>query len=272
MLWVKFSEDRAVAHRRLKAERDAWYKTPQGKRALEREGMLKRANELIHLGKFAEARPLLLTVLTEAPDEPISSHATEGLGEIARRTGDSASALRLYRDFLSVKPGQTWITGRISDPVVRLKYALVLYKAGLYDESWENYESALSSRNGWVLPKPPDVTRRDMPSAQFIFAVNLFLAERLEGRDPAQAIAFVRDAVRANPTSGLPHYYLGELLYSQDETEAKAEFEKAIKYGHGDYIERAKSHLRYWEMTGGPKPKKAAPPVTVVSSEPKPNE
>lgn len=264
--------DRSAIRRRLQAEREAWNKTPQGKRALEREEMVKRADELISKNQFSQARTLFNTVLTEAPNELISSRANEGLGEIARLTGDNASALRYYRAFVSVKPGQTWITSRTTGIIPRLKYALILRDAGLHDEAWESYEIAIKDRTGWSLPKPPDVTRRDVPTAQFVFVVSLSLAERLQGNDDAQAMIFARDAVRVNPASGLPHYYLGKILYKQDEFASKAEFEKAVKYGHGDYANDAKDHLHYWKKTGGPKPKKVVPPVTEVSPESKPDQ
>ncbi|MBC8135384.1 MAG: hypothetical protein H8F28_05775 [Fibrella sp.] len=268
VIWTTLGETNRLAN----ARREARDKTPEGRRAAERYAMIKQAGELVINNQFLEARKLFNTVLAEAPNEPVSSHAIEGLGEIARRMGDNASALRYYRDSISVKPGQTWITGRSNDSVVRLKYALLLRNAGLYDEAWESYQIAMKNRTGWVLPQPPNVTRRDVPTAQFVFVASLSLAERLHGNDTAQAFAFARDAVRANPLSGLPHYYLGALLYKQDEFESKVEFEKAMKYGHGDYTERAKDYLHYWEMTGGPKPKKAAPTVTEVTPEPKQTE
>lgn len=230
------------------ARREAWKNSPQGKRAAERDVMMTQAGELISKGKFLDARKLIDVVLAEAPNDPISSRAVEGLGEIARITGDNATALRYYRDFMSVKPGQTWITSRTNDPVVRLKYALLLQDAGAYDEAWNSYQLAQKYYSGWILPQPSELTREQVSTAMFKFVASLAIANGLHNFDDAQAATFARAAAKANPASGLPHYYAGRLLMGEDASEAKAEFEKAVRYGHGDYVKNAEDYLRFFKL------------------------
>ena len=58
--------------------------------------------------------------------------------------------------------------------------------------------------------------------------------------------------MKANPASALPHYYLGKILISDDRfgtrpdlAGAKVAYEKAVRYGHGEVREKAKSDLLY---------------------------
>ena len=124
-----------------------------------------------------------------------------------------------------------------------MKYALLLQRAGRYDEAWEHYQFVMNQDGGWYLPKPPTITRDQVPTAQFVFAANLVVAATLLDFGDVQGATFARDAAKANPGSGLPHYYLGQLLWRKDLAGAKAEYEKAVRLGHGEYVAEAKRQL-----------------------------
>lgn len=183
----------------------------------------------------------------------------ENLGNIASRQGNYAEALRYYDQ--SYSP-ESLARGAINDRGFRVKYALLLQKAGRYDEAWEHYQYAMNVEQGWRLPKPPGITREQVPTAQFVFAANLVVAATKLDFDDAQGVAFARDAAKANPSSGLPHYYLGQLLQRNDPAGAKVEYEKAVLYGRGEYVEDAKRALLYVKS-------RLAKPVTPASAAPK---
>lgn len=207
--------------------------------------MVNRADVLVRTGYIAEAKKLYAQVLTEAKGEPVSSEATRGLGEIARINGDYQTALSYYDDYMTTKPGQYWMSGGLGNYNARMKYALLLQRAGRYDEAWKHYQFVMNTHGGWSLPKPPAVTREQVPTAQFVFGANLVVAATILGHDDAQGASFARDAAKANPSSGLPHYYLGQLLWRKDLAGAKAAYEKAVRIGRGEYVKDAERELFY---------------------------
>lgn len=221
------------------------YDAPEYEYRKEQSKAIARADALLSAGHVAEARVIYTRILAETKGQPNSSRAIEGLGEVARISDDYRTALFYYDDMMTIKPGQNWITSRTGKCDVRAKYALLLQRAGRYDEAWESYQIAVADQGGARLPKPPAITREQVPTAQFVFAASLTVAATKLDNDDVQGAAFARDAARANPSSGLPHYYLGRLLERNDEAGAKAEYEKAISYGHGEYVERAKSQLAW---------------------------
>ena len=207
--------------------------------------MISKADELRKVGNLVESKQLYQKVYNEGISYYTYFHAVEGLGEVARLTGETTDALHFYRELVEVKPGQHLTTSQSDASDVRIKYALLLRSVGNYDEAWANYEAGMAPRTGWNLPKPPTVRREDVPTDRFVFSASLAAAEWFYRSDIVQAVAFARQAIAANPTHGLGWFYLGEITSESDPVTAKAAYTKAVLYGHGDYLDRAKSGLAF---------------------------
>lgn len=166
------------------------------------------------------------------------------LADIEFRRGNDAAALGYFKEVCPLVPLPNG-TYTCSNPVAQMKYALLLQKAGRYDEALVNYQAGLNQSSGWSLPKPPTIRSEDVPTDRFVFAASLVAASRLNGFHPMQAASFARRAIAANPTNGVGYYYLGKILQFVDAAEAQTAYKKAMMYGHGDYLDSAKRGLTF---------------------------
>ncbi len=207
---------------------------------------LDKAFALLWKGKTSASLPTFQKYYAQGRVFGIFERASDGLAQANRLNGNLQKAIDYYEFIILPSPEKRWSSSRASDRDFRAKYALLLQQAGRYDEAWEQYQYAINVDSGWVLPKPPVITRAQVPTAQFVFAASLVVASEM-GSDNMQGVSFARDAAKANPGSGLPHYYMGELLFMSDPANAKAEYEKVVRYGRGKYVERAKARLLWVE-------------------------
>lgn len=210
--------------------------------------LLGKAHDLTRAGRLPEARAIYDRLLAEnrglsgGAAANVSAAAVAGLASVALKSGDNAAALRHYRELMAVSPGENGISDYAADPGIRMKYALLLRDAGFHDEAWVYYRLAAAD-DYWMRlfplslspqPRPPALRREQVPTPMFTYVVALSAACQMSrSYDPELVVSYARTAVKANPTGGLGHFYLGRILMKTEggEAEARAEFEKAIRYG-----------------------------------------
>ena len=171
---------------------------------------------------------------------------------LARR---DAEALATFREYVYPKPGRKINSSGNQNADTLLRFALLLAKAGQYDEVITVYQAG-EAKVANVFGPRVDVAffPKAFNRAAFEAAVHTCLG--LEGRyfrdDPkgvkanAFALAEYRRAIAAKPDFALAHFYLGETLrvvHGGLSDEARAAYEKAAKLGRGAVVERVQKAL-----------------------------
>ena len=171
---------------------------------------------------------------------------------LARR---DAEALATFREYVYPKPGRKINSSGNQNADTLLRFALLLAKAGQYDEAITVYQAG-EAKVANVFGPRVDVAffPKAFNRAAFEAAVHTCLG--LKGRyfrdDPkgvkanAFALAEYRKAIAAKPDFALAHFYLGETLrvvHGGLTDEARAAYEKAAKLGRGAVVERAQKAL-----------------------------
>lgn len=200
---------------------------------VEDERALGRAQELLRVGRLAEAEVAYRRVLAGAPGHPLCLHH---LGLIAHRRGDHAEAVELLSAALAARPDYVEAMsnlGAVFRALGRSAAALTATERALrirpdFAEAHSNRGAALEDLGR--LPEALEAYRRAMGiNPVFVEpAVNAANVLRKLGR-LAEAVAACEDIVAARPDAGEPLFRLGSILKDmRRESDAVEAYRRAL--------------------------------------------
>lgn len=172
-----------------------------------------------------------------------------GLAEVYWQRGDYNRAIPYFRELVYEKPGQTWSTSQSDQPDICMKFALTLYKRGLYQEALNVYQKGAKrgDQSDWGLPLALTLDSDSVRSVRMPIAANLVLARYFLNGYSQKSLVYAQEALRLSPNFALSHLYLAECLRSTgiaNWPERKREYEQAVKLGRGEVKEKAEAALR----------------------------
>ena len=197
-----------------------------------------------------------------------SSSAYRGLADAYTARGDLTSAAQTYRTLLYPAPGKQWTTSMSVDPIILMRFALVLNQIGKKDEALTVYREGLyrlnytdGKPNSDQFPVLIDTTfdgrdseniytpARLEAAARTAIAMKTRLSYPLDGQ--AEANEQLTRAIKANPRFGPAYLYRALTLKELSRAEkiikpetVSAAFDTAEKTVHGTAAKAALKEAR----------------------------
>ena len=169
------------------------------------------------------------------------SVALAGLAQTFDQEGKEKQAIAVYRYLLYPKKG--WGTSMEQDPILRMRFALLLAGDGQWKEAVYVYESTINTvAIGPSFPRldvhfSPDAVRLPLFQAMCHLALGVVYNGRMEH---TQALAEYTAALSEQPSLALAHYLDGHgLQLLRRYPEAQAAFKKAAQLDQGGEVKAA---------------------------------
>ena len=170
------------------------------------------------------------------------------LAEAEENLKNKPEELRAYRALVYSKG---WFGSINSGPTTHMKYVLALLRNNLWDEAAAVYNNAIPDDTTiFTIPLTErgfDSGRREFKRLQGM--AHLYLGSHSPGYRPdrpGEILGHLQEAIKLQPGLALAHYAYGRQLAEENRPlEAKAAFQRALRFGDGDLKSKIKIQMRH---------------------------
>ena len=181
------------------------------------------------------------SILTMAMTAPDSAHMHQMMARVLVREGDSAAAIKNYREAIRIDPKISALHFELAqllwatDTVDGQKEAVAEYKTALelnpLDEKSESELGRIAAQNGDTKEALTDYTRALELQPDDPVALTGMAGVLISQQQQAKALPMLERAVQLDPTSASAHFRLSTLYRNTGRTEdAKRELAEYLKY------------------------------------------